>query len=158
MREEQKAFMESFKDTHDQYQITDDEITDYLQGNTREYFSGYTELADARNLWRDALRFADYWKKDEAKTREELIDFLTGHRLGHELSSEDAMRAFIKDVVECGFAHGDWKPFKKGDWFMGTKIVDDDLWGQIERGEITGYSMGGDGIRITRDLPARSAA
>ena len=103
MREEQKAFMESFKDTHDQYQITDNEITEYLQGSTREYFSGYTELADARNLWGDALRFAGYWKKDEAKTREELIAFLTGHRLGHELSSEDAMRSFIKDVVECGF-------------------------------------------------------
>jgi hypothetical protein len=43
-------------------------------------------------------------RRDEMKTKEELIAFLTGHRLGHELSSEDAMRAFIKDVVECGFA------------------------------------------------------
>lgn len=61
-------------------------------------------------------------------------------------------------VVECGYAHADWPPFRKGEWFMGTKILDDDEWRQVENGEITGYSMGGDGLRVERGIPAGSAA
>lgn len=32
---------------------------------------------------------------------------------------------------------------KKGTWVMTTKIHDDVLWGKIQNGEITGYSVGG---------------
>lgn len=61
LTDEQKAFMESFKDTHDQYEIPDDVLESYLRGGDSyfdSYFDGYTQLADARNLWVDALKFA----------------------------------------------------------------------------------------------------
>lgn len=32
---------------------------------------------------------------------------------------------------------------KKGTWVMTTKINDDELWDKVQKGEITGYSVGG---------------
>ena len=55
---EQQAFMDSFKETHDQYEVQDDVIEAYLRGEVNYYFDGYTQLADARDLWGDALKFA----------------------------------------------------------------------------------------------------
>lgn len=35
-----------------------------------------------------------------------------------------------------------------GSWVLGTKITDDTVWDMIIKGEITGYSVGGKGVRI----------
>ncbi len=32
---------------------------------------------------------------------------------------------------------------KKGTWMMAVKVHDDELWGAVKKGEITGFSMGG---------------
>ena len=53
-----KAFMDSFKSTHDQYQISDKDIVEFLTGDSQGYFDGYTQLADAQNLWADAIVYA----------------------------------------------------------------------------------------------------
>jgi hypothetical protein len=53
-----KAFMDSFKRTHAQYEIPDKDIEAFLTGNAHDYFDGYTQLADAHNLWAGALQFA----------------------------------------------------------------------------------------------------
>lgn len=37
------------------------------------------------------------------------------------------------------------QPVKKGSWLMTIKVEDDELWGKVEKGEITGLSMGGTG-------------
>jgi len=61
LTDEQKAFMASFKDTHGQYDISDKAIIAFLHGDTTHFtscFDGYTQLADARNLWWDAINFA----------------------------------------------------------------------------------------------------
>ena len=60
LTEEQQAFMDSFKDTHDQYGISDERIEAFLRGDLKltDYFDGYTQLADAYNLWSDALNYA----------------------------------------------------------------------------------------------------
>ena len=36
---------------------------------------------------------------------------------------------------------------KAGSWVLGSRIKDDEVWGKIEKGEITGYSMAGVGVR-----------
>lgn len=50
-------------------------------------------------------------------------------------------------VVETWVAKADFslgnEDVKKGTWLMTVKIVDDDLWSAVEKGEITGFSMGG---------------
>jgi hypothetical protein len=53
-----KAFMRSFKEQFNQYDVSDQQITDFLLGYDEEYFDGYSELADAYNLWTDAVQFA----------------------------------------------------------------------------------------------------
>jgi hypothetical protein len=53
-----KAFMRSFKEQFNQYDVSDQQITDFLLCYYDEYFDGYSELADAYNLWSDAVRFA----------------------------------------------------------------------------------------------------
>lgn len=36
----------------------------------------------------------------------------------------------------------------KGAWVLATHITDDDAWNRVQKGEITGYSIGGSGVRI----------
>lgn len=53
------------------------------------------------------------------------------------------------DVVESWIAKSDCKigdtEIKKGTWLMTMEITDTDVWDSIEKGEITGFSMGGVG-------------
>nr|MCR5823755.1 hypothetical protein [Lachnospiraceae bacterium] len=50
-------------------------------------------------------------------------------------------------VVESWIAKADFsignEKVKKGTWLMTVEVTDDDLWEKIEKGEITGFSMGG---------------
>jgi hypothetical protein len=58
MNEIDKAFMESFQDRFSQHNVSDDDIEEFLIGNSSESIEGYTALADASGLWSDALEFA----------------------------------------------------------------------------------------------------
>lgn len=58
MTESHKAFMESFQDKFSQHDVSDDNIEEYLIGDSSESFEGYTAVADAYGLWEDALEFA----------------------------------------------------------------------------------------------------
>ena len=53
------------------------------------------------------------------------------------------------EIVESYVAKSDMEiegqPIKKGTWLMTMEVSDDDVWGKIEKGEITGFSMGGKG-------------
>jgi hypothetical protein len=57
LSDEDKAFMDSFKETHDQYGIPDSDLIAFLNWEDIS-FDGYTQVADARNLWRNAIAFA----------------------------------------------------------------------------------------------------
>jgi len=56
-------------------------------------------------------------------------------------------------IVESFIAGEGWEPFQKGAWVLGTKIKDDKLWKDVKSGKITGYSIGGDGIRVPAEIP-----
>ena len=53
------------------------------------------------------------------------------------------------EVVESYVAKCDMEiagqPIKKGTWLMTMEVTDGDVWDRIEKGEITGFSMGGKG-------------
>ncbi len=36
---------------------------------------------------------------------------------------------------------------KKGTWLLGTRVLDDDLWGAVKTGKLQGYSIGGSAVR-----------
>lgn len=54
------------------------------------------------------------------------------------------------EVVESWIAKADFsigkEKIKKGTWLMTVEITDPDVWSSVEKGEITGFSMGGKGI------------
>lgn len=54
-------------------------------------------------------------------------------------------------VAKADFSLGD-KAVKKGTWLMTVEISDDKIWNRIEKGEITGFSMGGVGEYATEDV------
>lgn len=67
----------------------------------------------------------------------------------HTFKNEDA------DVVESYVAKSDHKigdqEIKKGTWVMTTHIGDEEIWKDIKKGKIKGYSMGGSGQRVEHD-------
>lgn len=59
-------------------------------------------------------------------------------------------------VVESFVAKSDMEiegePIKKGTWIMTAEITDDDIWDSVQKGEITGFSMGGVGVYSDEDV------
>ena len=60
------------------------------------------------------------------------------------------------EVVENWIAKADFEigkeKIKKGTWLMTVEITDPDVWAAVEKGEITGFSMGGTGIYSEDDV------
>jgi len=61
--------------------------------------------------------------------------------------------------VECYQAPVDFElgghPIGAGDWLMSVKVMDEEVWAQVESGELRGYSIMGRGLRIpVENLPA----
>lgn len=49
-------------------------------------------------------------------------------------------------VVESYIAKEGDPNFKEGSWIMGVKVTDDEVWSEIEKGAITGFSLAGSAI------------
>ncbi|WP_337484543.1 XkdF-like putative serine protease domain-containing protein [Porcipelethomonas sp.] len=64
------------------------------------------------------------------------------------------------EVVENWIAKADFEigkeKIKKGTWLMTVEITDPDVWAAVEKGEITGFSMGGTGIYSEDDVDPNS--
>lgn len=60
------------------------------------------------------------------------------------------------EVVESWIAPSDFEigkeKIKKGSWLMTVEISDPDVWSAVEKGEITGFSMGGQGVYTESEL------
>jgi len=72
----------------------------------------------------------------------------------------DIQHCFVKaegiDVVESYVAKSDMEidgtPIKKGTWLMTVEVVDAAVWESIQKGELTGFSMGGLATRSDEDV------
>lgn len=72
----------------------------------------------------------------------------------------DLQHSFVSmdgaDVVESWVAKSDFdidgEPVTKGTWMMTVEVTDPDVWSAIEKGEITGFSMGGLGDYSEEDV------
>jgi 6-pyruvoyl-tetrahydropterin synthase len=66
------------------------------------------------------------------------------------------------EVVESWIAKADCEiegqTITKGTWLMTVEITDNDLWEKVEKGEITGFSMGGTGTYSTEDTDISGGA
>lgn len=57
-------------------------------------------------------------------------------------------------IMECYIAPGDFnfhgQDVRKGTWLLAVRVLDDDVWKEVKKGEITGFSIGGVGTRERR--------
>lgn len=75
-------------------------------------------------------------------------------------NSVDLQHCFVKcedvSVVESYIAKCDMEiegqAVKKGTWLMTVEVTNDDIWDAVQKGEITGFSMGGVGVYSEEDV------
>lgn len=60
------------------------------------------------------------------------------------------MHRFFKGVGGFGYVVESYID-PTGSWVLGTKINDETIWKMVKSGQITGYSIGGKGIRIPEE-------
>ena len=69
----------------------------------------------------------------------------------HSFQPFSGARVVESWIAKADFEVGDEK-ITKGTWMVTVEVTDDDTWAQIEKGEITGFSMGGHGIYSDEDV------
>lgn len=69
----------------------------------------------------------------------------------HSFEAIDGATVVENWVTKSDETIGD-ETIKKGTWLVTMEVTDDDLWDKIEKGEITGFSMGGVGKYSTKDV------
>ena len=79
----------------------------------------------------------------------------SAHQFLKDYRNIDKQHDFVAgqaDVVESWIAKAEGKlgeqDVVKGTWLMSVHVADDDTWGEIKKGELTGFSMGGVGERV----------
>ncbi|KGK88033.1 XkdF-like putative serine protease domain-containing protein [Clostridium sp. HMP27] len=93
---------------------------------------------------------------DEFMTEEEIEK--SAHLFMKEFRNVDKQHDFTSgygEVIESWVAKSEMKlgdqDVKKGTWLMSVHVTDDDTWEGIQKGEITGFSMGGVGERVEHE-------
>lgn len=71
--------------------------------------------------------------------------------LQHSFQTFDGAKVVESWIAKADFEIGDEK-IKKGTWLMTVEVTDSAIWEQIEKGEITGFSMGGRGSYSDEDV------
>ena len=94
---------------------------------------------------------------DEFMTAEEIEK--SAHQFLKDYRNIDKQHDFVggqADVVESWIAKEDGtlgdQDIRKGTWLMSVHVDDDDTWGEIKKGELTGFSMGGVGERVKHEV------
>lgn len=69
----------------------------------------------------------------------------------HSFETEENVSVVESWITKCDCSING-KEVKKGTWLMTIKVEDDDIWDKVEKGEITGFSMGGVGKYSDEDV------
>lgn len=69
----------------------------------------------------------------------------------HCFEKADGVEVVESYVAKCDMEI-EGQPIKKGTWLMTMEVADDEVWDRIEKGEITGFSMGGKGLYSEVDV------
>lgn len=71
--------------------------------------------------------------------------------LQHSFEPLDGASVVESSVTKCDMEL-EGQPIKKGTWLMTVEVQDEDIFQAIEKGEITGFSMGGSGVYSEVDV------
>lgn len=78
-------------------------------------------------------------------------DFLRSG-LMKSVDTEHSLKTNGSCVVESFVARGGDPDFPEGSWVVGVHIPDKATWAKVEAGEINGFSMYGEGVRVAKTL------
>ena len=112
--------------------------THYITGIVYEPM---VEDAHGNYMTEDAIRKAAYWF---AKNGDK-VD------LQHSFESADGLAVVENYVAPCDMTIGD-TPVAKGTWVLTVECSNDTVWQAVEKGELTGFSMGGFGKYSEEDV------
>lgn len=99
-----------------------------------------TEDAHGNFMTEEEITKAAYWYAKNGNQVDLQHDF-------EALESADVVESW---VAKADFNIGD-ETVKKGTWLMTVEVADEDVWNAVQKGEITGFSMGGVGKYDTED-------
>lgn len=89
----------------------------------------------------------DIYSADEI--RKSAHNYMLKHQhigLQHNGVIDDRIKILESYLAPVDFILGEQK-ITKGTWLLGARVLDDQLWESVKKGELTGWSIGGDAIR-----------
>lgn len=113
-------------------------------------------VAEVRKTAHDWMAYYQNMGREHAVSPEQINDFradVSGLMNGKILPVQSYLT--LDDGYVCG------RFYPAGTWMLGAIFVDDDLWAQVKRGEINGWSIGGYAKRnpvVPRSVPQAQAA
>ena len=122
--------------------VKSDDATHYLTGIVYEPLE--TDAHD-NFMTEDEIQKAAYWF---AKNGDK-VD------MQHDFEECDSCTVVETWVAKADFNIGE-EAIKKGTWLMTVEVTDDDIWEQVQKGTITGFSMGGVGKYSVDDVDVDS--
>lgn len=108
-----------------------DAETHYVTGVVYEPL---TEDAHGNFMTADEIRKAAYWF---AKNGDK-VD------LQHSFEQADGL-AVVENYIAPGDMEIEGQPIMKGTWLMTVEVQNNEIWNKVQKGEVTGFSMGGVG-------------
>ncbi len=115
-----------------------DTDTHYITGIVYEPL---TEDAHGNFMSEDEIRKAAYWFAKNGDS----VD------LQHSFESADGLAVVENYVAPSDLTIGD-TPVIKGSWIITVECTDEDVWQAVQKGELTGFSMGGIGKYSEEDV------
>lgn len=112
--------------------VKTDEANHYITGIVYEPL---VEDAHGNFMTEEEITKAAYWFAKNGDS----VD------IQHSFEKAEGISVVENWVAKADFTIGD-ETVKKGTWLMTAEVTDDDVWAAVEKGEITGFSMGGIGL------------
>lgn len=106
-----------------------DDVSHYVTGIVYEPM---TEDTDGEFMTAEEIRKAAYYYVKNSEN----VD------IQHSFEPDKSCSVVESWIAKADFSYGG-QDVKEGTWLMTVEVTDEDLWDKIQKGEITGFSMGG---------------
>ncbi len=121
------------------------EISKDAQGNEQRVALGPVLVPDTADLQGDVISVGEI-----EKTADAYMEFYRNRGLQHSELVNDKVAILQSWTSPVDFKIGD-RLIKAGTWLMKARYYDDEMWEKVKKGELTGFSIGGSGVRIPLD-------
>ena len=115
------------------------------KGEELHYILGVVLEPEVVDLTQTEKSIGDIYNEDEV--RKAAHEFMrsyngSGNDFMHDGNDRDDLTIVESYIAPVDFEINN-QPVKKGTWLMSTLVLNEKIWGNIKKGEITGYSIGG---------------